>query len=73
MNYEEIEITVRWEVEDGYSGKSRPQATDFKPSDWVEEDVWNNASEDEKKTLIEQAVRDDFENRITFVVYDFGV
>lgn len=53
-------IEVRWEVEDGYAGKTRPQYTKIRIADIM--DCW---SEDEVKSLIDDCIQADFEHRIS--------
>jgi len=73
MKYEDLKINVKWEVDDGYVGKSRPQETIIKPYDYVDEDEWNDATEDGKKDYIEEWVEDDFKNTIGFLIEDYGL
>ena len=53
-------IEVRWEVADGYTGRTRPQTTRIDHSDIVDCD-----SEDEVKKLIEDSIQEDFEQKIS--------
>ena len=56
-------MRVRWEVEDGYGGKSRPQTVEIDDADWLDcED------DDERDCLIDEAVDNDFVQRITYYV-----
>ena len=69
-----MKIRIRWEVEDGYAGKSRPQHTVFDTDDVsADDDEWNSYSEDEKEAIIRDAVQDDFDNKISFVINDYGL
>jgi len=54
-------MIVRWEVEDGYCGKSRPQSTEIS-----DDDLSNCDTEEERDALIEDCIQEDFENRITW-------
>ncbi len=67
-------IKIKWEVEDGYVGKSRPQITtiDVEKHIMSEED-WNALNEDEKKEVIEQAVEEDYKQKISFSISDYGI
>jgi hypothetical protein len=73
MGYKNIKIKVKWEVSDGYAGKGRPQETIFKPYDYVDEDFWKQATREEKIKIIEEAVQEDFENKISFSIDDYGI
>lgn len=53
-------ITVRWEVEDGYAGKARPQSTRIELEDF--EDL----SDDEIARLLEECIQEDFEQSISW-------
>ena len=63
-------IKVRWEVADGYAGKSRPQYTTINTEDF---DDWEEMSEGEKKGHIEEMVQEDFEQKISFCIEDYGL
>lgn len=52
-------IQVKWEVADGYAGKSRPQYTKIHISD-----IMDCESEEEVKTLIDDAIEEDFSRKI---------
>lgn len=56
-------MIVRWEVEDGYAGKSRPQHTDI-PDEELEE----CETEEDRQALIEEYVQDDFDARIGWYI-----
>ena len=54
-------MKARWEVEDGYVGKSRPQTTE------IDDDAFMDAeTEDELMQNVEAYVRDDFDNQISW-------
>lgn len=56
-------MRVRWEVEDGYSGKSRPQFTEIEDEDWLA-----CVDDSERDMLIEEAVQEDFDCNMTWCV-----
>ncbi len=56
-------MIVRWEVDDGYAGKSRPQYTEIDDSELAECET-----QEERQQLIEDYVREDFETRITWYI-----
>lgn len=67
-------ITVVWEVGDGYVGKSRPQRTVIDvENDLMCEEEWNELTHEEKIENIESIVQEDFEQRITFEIDDYGI
>ncbi len=67
-------ITVRWEVADGYSGKSRPQTTIIDvEKDLMSAEEWNDLSEDEREEHIDSIVQEDFEQKISFGIDDYGI
>jgi len=53
-------MRIRWEVTDGYVGKSRPQYVD------VPDEDLDGLSEDEQNDVIEGYVLTEFENSISF-------
>lgn len=52
---------MRWQVDDGYAGKSRPHYTEIDGEDW-------DACEDdaERESLINEYVQQDFEQHISW-------
>ena len=66
-------IEVKWEVEDGYAGKSRPQTTivDIEKHHMPASE-WDELSQEEKEFVIYEAVQEDFDQKISFGIYDFG-
>lgn len=67
-------ITVKWEVEDGYVGKSRPQKTFIDiEKELMSEEEWDELSKAEKMEHIESIVQEDFEQRISFGIEDYGI
>ena len=63
-----MKITVHWQVEDGYVGKSRPQKTIIKPYDDLGQEEWEEMSESERDEYIEQCVQDDFDQKVSFAI-----
>jgi len=61
----EANMLVRWEVEDGYAGKHRPQWTEI-PNEELE-----GLPEDEREKLIEQYVQEDFEAMIGWSILGY--
>jgi hypothetical protein len=60
-------IEITWEIDDGYVGKSRPQHTYIQK--WELADCDDDA---ERERLIEEAVKEDFYNKISWCVTDDG-
>ena len=59
-------ITIHWTIDDGYVGSAkRPQTTVLTESNFDFED-YDDANVDERDDFIENAVRSDFKNRISF-------
>lgn len=65
-----MKITVHWQVEDGYVGKSRPQKTIIKPYNDLGQEEWEEMSESERDEYIEQCVQDDFDQKVSFAIDD---
>lgn len=59
-------IEVRWEVEDGYVGKSRTQYTEID----VEDLLASCADREEADNYIQESVREDFDNCISFTMHN---
>jgi len=57
-------LKIRWEVEDGYIGKSRPLSTSIS----VDELIENCETEEEVLDYINEEVKSDFEQRISYCV-----
>ena len=53
-------MKIRWEVEDGYAGKSRPHYTEI-PDEELED-----MTDQEQEDFIEQWVSEEFANKISF-------
>jgi phage gpG-like protein len=53
-------MKVRWQVDDGYAGGSRPQSLNLPDRDF--EDM----TEEEKETYINDCVQEDFNNKISW-------
>lgn len=68
-----MKIIVEWEVEDGYAGKSRPQKTEIDTEDYFDNEEWNEMTDDEKKEHLESFVQEDFEQKISFGITDWGL
>jgi len=67
-------IVVKWEVEDGYVGRSRPQRTVIDVENHLmDESEWNELSDEEKRKIIEEAVQEDFDQKISFAINDYGI
>lgn len=66
-------FTARWEVEDGYAGKSRPQETKIDTDDWMDQKEWDMLSDKEKREHIDSAVQEDYEQRISYAIDDYGI
>ena len=61
-------ITVTWEVEDGYVGKSRPQTFEIPFSEF---DDWDEAwVDDDIDETVEAFVRVEFQQAISYCVVD---
>lgn len=68
-----MKIKVRWQVDDGYAGASRPQHTTFDTEDYCDDEEWESKSEEEKRQLIEEVVEEDFRNKASFHIDDYGI
>lgn len=73
QEFEEIEITVTWEICDGYISGDRPQETKIKLSKDLDFEDWNIMSSEEKRYYIEDCVQEDFENKITYEIGNYGL
>lgn len=58
-------MKITWEVEDGYYGKGRPQHCEID-----DEELDLCETEEEKEKLIEEAVKEDFNSKISWVILD---
>lgn len=58
-------MEITWQIEDGYMGRSRPQHTSVDDDDILSYDTVDEAME-----MIDQAVRDDFEQKISWYFKD---
>ena len=56
-------MRIRWEVDDGYCGKGRPQITEVSDAE-LEECV----SEREREDLIADYIQEDFDNKISWYI-----
>ncbi len=66
-------ITVKWQVADGYAGKSRPQKTTINIEDYFTESEWNSMTLDSKIEHLQSFVEEDFEQKIMFEIEDYGI
>jgi len=64
-------LIITWKVEDDYIGKYRPQTTKLKITDFMDLEEWAELPVEEKKQLIEEAVQEDFEQKISFSINDY--
>ena len=53
-------MKIKWQVEDGYVGKARPQYTTIPDEDF------KGMSEEEREQYIEDWVQNEFENNISY-------
>jgi glutamate synthase domain-containing protein 3 len=60
-------IKIRWQVDDGYAGGSRPQSTEIDKSELEQCDTFEEAKE-----LIENAVQEDYENKVSWSYGDWN-
>ena len=56
-------MKVRWEVEDGYVGKSRPQYTEID-----DEELEDYPEGEERENFINECIQDDFDQKISFSI-----
>jgi|GEM_PF-2356653 len=63
-----MKITVHWQVDDGYVGKSRPQKTVITPYEDLGQEEWEEMTEEERDEYIEQCVQDDFDQKVSFAI-----
>lgn len=52
-------MKIKWQVEDGYVGKSRPQKTEIDDSELADCETWSEAEK-----LISDAIQEDFSQKI---------
>ena len=64
-------VRITWEVDDGYAGKSRPQFTELTADEAI--DYIEAETPEEQQTIAEQAVEDDYINRITWYIKNIEV
>jgi len=53
-------MKIKWEVDDGYAGKSRPHFFE------IDDEELEEVPEDERDDYIDDCVKEEFENKITF-------
>lgn len=58
-------MKVRWEVEDGYVGGSRPHYTEVD-----DEELAECETEQERQNLIDEYIQEDFEQTVTWSVIE---
>lgn len=58
---------VTWEVSDGYAGGSRPHHTLIDP-----EDLEGYETEEERMRAIDELVRDDFDQKVSWFITNYG-
>ena len=68
-----MKINVKWEVTDGYVGKERPQTTEIYTEDFMSEEDWNSLLREVKIGFIEQIVKEDFYNKISYEIKDYEI
>jgi non-homologous end joining protein Ku len=56
-----LDMTIKWEVDDGYIGKSRPQFVEIDDDELAECDT-----EEEERVLIDEYVQEDFAQKVSF-------
>ncbi len=62
----DAKIEVRWAVEDGYVGKSRPQKFDLDP-----EDFEGCESDGDYEQVLDIAIQEEFANRISWYASNY--
>ena len=63
MKYE-----ITWEIDDGYAGGSRPHTFIFDSSDYMDDESWETAHEDERNDIIYEAGQIEFANKVTWYI-----
>lgn len=63
-----MKINITWEVSDGYVGKSRPQHCTFNSDDYMDEEDWNDLTEEEKQKYIDDFVQEEFYRNISWAI-----
>lgn len=64
-----MKLKIKWEAEDGYCGKSRPQTLIIETQDYLEDDHhYEEMTEDEKQKLIDERVYEDFQQKVTYSI-----
>lgn len=60
-------LSIGWEVDDGYCGKSRPQTTQ------IDEQDLEGMTKEEARRYIEERVQNDFNEKIQWFFTDYGL
>ena len=60
-------MTITWEIEDGYAGKSRPHTLEID-----DEELQDYDTPKEKKEFIEECVKQAFAEEISWYISDWG-
>lgn len=64
-----MKLKIKWEVADGYCGKSRPQTLIIETNDYLEDDQpYEEMSDDEKQEFIDERVCDDFKQKVSYAI-----
>jgi hypothetical protein len=66
-------LIVEWEVEDGYLGHSPQKTVIDVENTLMDEGEWNELSKAEKQEIIEEIVKEDFEQKISFHIKNYGI
>lgn len=61
-----MKIKITWEIEDGYVGKSRPHNSIFNSDYYMDDDEWNDLSEENKEIYINEFLQEEFNNKISW-------
>lgn len=61
-------MRVTWEVEDGYVGKSSPQFTEIPDEDFEDFDGEICENKEERQEIIDNAVQNDFDQKISWAI-----
>lgn len=63
-----MEVKIEWQLDDGYAGGSRPQKTVVD----IDKEDYNEMTEHDFEEFIENKAAEDFENKITFFIDNWG-
>lgn len=70
-SFEELQIKVTWEVDDGYAGKARPQYFTYIPSHYFDEEEWNKMDDLEKENAMEEEMQNEFEKIVSPIMTSY--